>query len=105
MKKIMLLLLIIGVFKNSYAQKQNCGWFGTMNYTQRLKQFPFNKAVRIILVSYPAPIDMQANNSAKPLYLKILKVRLEDTDAVYNITKEKEIKGKDVEELSNLLIN
>lgn len=105
MRKLIQILIIIFLFQYSYAQKQNCGWFGTTKSIERLKQFPFNRAKRIVLVSYPASIDLQYKNQVTPVYLKTLNVSFGNSANEYKITEEKEIQGKDVDDLSNLLIN
>jgi hypothetical protein len=110
MKNILIIFILFLSIQFASAQKQNCGWFGTMKPAERMKQFPFNKAKRIVLVSYPGSVDLPKKGSEEPTYIKTLNIDWGKSEHYgspdkYKITEEKEITGKDVDDLSNLLIN
>lgn len=91
--------------QSGYAQKQDYGWFGTMKPAERMKQFPFNKAKKIVLVSYPGGVDLPKKGSPETPFIKTLALNFEGEEKRYNVLEEKEISGNDVDSLSNLLIN
>ncbi|MFP9099356.1 hypothetical protein ACLI09_09900 [Flavobacterium sp. RHBU_24] len=57
MNKLLYLLFFFSL--SSIAQQQDCGWYDTMKPEERMKQFPFNKARRITLVSYPGAMSLK----------------------------------------------
>ncbi|WP_116788404.1 hypothetical protein [Flavobacterium psychrotrophum] len=105
MKNIFLILNFFLLIQSGYAQKQDCGWFGNMKPAERIKQFPFNKAKKIVLISYPGEIALAKKGSSENSFIRTLTLNFEGKEKKYNLLQEKEISGKDVDSLSKLLIN
>lgn len=109
----LLLLLFILLCQMSFAQKYDCGWYGKKTVEDRNKIFPFNKAKKIVLIAYgnrelgSAEHDSLSLEEAKKVNSKIIN-RYEINfifKRVYFSIEEKELTGKSIEELSNVLIN
>lgn len=109
MKQLLILIIFICSLFKAYSQQQNCGWFGTMKPAERMKQFPFNKAKRIVLISFPASIElnvMKVDSTKKQKYIRTEKVVLGEYPHEYNIIKENELTdAADIDKLSNIMIN
>jgi hypothetical protein len=109
MKNILIIFSLFLSIQFATAQKQDCGWFGTMKPAERMKQFPFDTAKRIVLISFPSEIDfyvMKQKSTSSAKFIRTEKVTLTKYPHEYNILQEKELTAlADIDKLSNILIN
>ena len=105
--KYLTIICFIFSLQYTFAQGYDCGWYGTKNVEQRNKIFPFNKAKRVLLISYPFGFDLPVENDT--LYTKTIVKKwdkqLESFEGRYTIKEEVEINEAWVNMLSHTLIN
>jgi hypothetical protein len=113
-KRFNFLLFIIFLCNISYSQNKSnveCGFFGNKTIEQRNAIFPFNEIETVLLISYPntnirglSKID--SINLSK--YYEIKKEFIyQDSlkSKIFFATKIQQLKGKSINELSNLMFN
>lgn len=105
------LLLLLSLGHGSFAQTYKCGWYGKKTVEERNKVFPFNKAVKISLISFHGRmhgIVNEEDNKNSNVSIKILKTQgilLDTVDWSYKIVEEILLDKKSINALSNILIN
>ena len=87
-----------------YAQDYDCGWYGTKTVAQRNKLFPFNKAGKILLISYPEPLLFNDVNT-DTLSLKSAEVFLKGHIINKRIFKDKKSHNKNYFTLQEAELN
>jgi hypothetical protein len=106
------MLFIIGL-QHICAQEYDCGWYGKKTVAERNKLFPFNKAKKVVLVSYPdlygiIPVEgdtlteMQEYNAIKKVKFQISNSK---NQTIYLIKEEIQLNDGWVNQLSHLLVN
>lgn len=117
--KYLLIIVALLVLHPAFCQQEtpDCGFYGTKTVAERNALFPFNKAKKVVLVSYFGSIEssvrdiyLKENDSASlPPYLQHIirkdTIKLSEYEKVYQIVEEKMITGAVVDSLSNIMFN
>jgi len=106
MKYLLLLTAFLAVMASSSAQENpDCGWYGTKTVAERNAMFPFNKAKKVVLVSYYSPFEAKDLKSDLDTITKLKVVRGVYGSDIYNIIETKELDQDWINQLSHILVN
>jgi len=113
MKYLLLLTAFLAVMASSSAQENpDCGWYGTKTVAERNAMFPFNKAKKVVLVSYPDRMDSISSFNQDQTFVESHKIidtinlsveRLGGN--TYFILEKTVLNQVSINQLSNILIN
>jgi len=113
MKYLLLYALLIAAI-SSFAQtdEPDCGWYGDKTVAERNALFPFNKAKKVVLVSYPDEVEVTARteNNSPPLsaqinILRTINFKLGEREQTYYVLQEVQLNQNAIDEFSNLIFN
>jgi hypothetical protein len=107
----LLLLICLFTFQNTFSQKYNCGWYGKKTVAERNKVFPFNRAKKVVLISYLGEVDGYLKkgdtkdfNEANGI-IKTENITIGNHKVSYKVREEIVIGRKSIDELSNIMVN
>jgi hypothetical protein len=112
--KYLLTLVALLVLYPAFSQPgmPECGFYGTKTLEERNALFPFNKAKKVVLVSFPCITHLCFyNNSIDSAMVEFNAIKRldfnlgEDHETTYLIKEEVIISQHEVNKLSNLLVN
>lgn len=111
--KALLIILFLSLSTLGYCQEDeyNCGWYGNKTVEERNGLFPFNKAKRVLLVSFPGKMDTLSKKGDTRTVeeafniIKTCQVSIGDFNTTYLIKEEVELSKQDINDLSNILVN
>jgi hypothetical protein len=109
MKRGVLCILFLLNVISIHGQQYDCGWYGNKTVKQRNKVFPFNKAKKVLLISYDNyalvyGMHLDSASHTKK-YIREWKATVKDSIRIYKTIEEKYLDPDDIEELSNIFIN
>lgn len=104
---VLFLFLLAGIFAVQAQNGADCGMYGKKTVAQRNKLFPFNKATKVLLISYGNyELLPEDDTVARPVGINKWVVKREGyNDRVYNTIEEVELAGSDLNRLSDILVN
>ncbi|MES2485214.1 MAG: hypothetical protein V4581_04595 [Bacteroidota bacterium] len=109
MKCLLLLTAFLAVIASSSAQENpDCGWYGNKTVAERNAMFPFNKAKKVVLVSYPSDMELNQAKADTVHDTAIKKVTFkmdEYRERAYLIKEEVVLSEAWVNQLSHVLVN
>lgn len=114
MKYLILFTAFLAVIASSSAQENpDCGWYGNKTVAERNAMFPFNKAKKVVLISYPYLLGMdpveEDTINALPEYNTIKEVRFrigkQKRETIYFVKEEVVLAQDWINMLSHVLVN
>lgn len=107
--KYLLIIVALLVLHPAFCQQEtpNCGFYGTKTVAERNALFPFNKAKKVVLVSYFGEMDRFSTDTLykMPHILRRERVSAGKYEKVYDIIEEMEVTGAATDSLSNIMFN
>ena len=121
MKYLFLYIAFLSALHTVFSQNNepDCGWYGSKTVEERNAMFPFNKAKKVVLVSYPAELEVKFSTTGLVSpdefvagcvfggreIIGNIDVEFGSAPQTYHLYEQKEITGVAISELSNIMMN